>query len=256
MSLSLISLITVATFLTSTLSGVFGMAGGIIMMALLLSLMPVASAMVLHAAIQLVSNGWRCFLWRKHIVWRVTPFYGLGIVAGVILISFIEYVPDKGLALVVVGSVPLLAVAAQRFFTLSIMHRGQTFLTAMVLTFIQMTGGVVGPLLDLLYNNAPLTRHQIVATKAMTQSVMHTVRLVYFGSLIPLLTGREGWPDGLDPIWMLLFMIAAISGTTAAAPILHRINDNNFKWLSRILIILISFYCLGRGISMIYLTNP
>lgn len=232
------------------------MAGGIIMMALLLSLMPVASAMVLHAAIQLVSNGWRSILWRKHIVWHVTPFYGLGIMAGVIAISFVHYVPDKATALIVVGLVPLLAIAASRFVTLSILNRGQTFLTAMVLTFIQMTGGVIGPLLDLLYNNAPLTRHQIVATKAMTQTVMHLVRLIYFGSLIPLLTGREGWPEGLHPVFMLLFMACAIAGTTAAAPILHRINDKHFKDLSRLLIIFISLYCLGRGISMIYLTNP
>ena len=252
MSISLISLIAIATFLTSILSGVFGMAGGIIMMAILLSVLSVASAMVLHAAIQLVSNIWRAILWRKHIVWRVTPFYGLGIVAGVILISFVEYVPDKAVALIVVGSVPLLAVAAQRFIHLSIMNRGQTFVTAMVLTFIQMTGGVVGPLLDLLYNNAPLTRHQIVATKAMTQSVMHTVRLAYFGMLIPLLTGGEGWPAELNPVWMLVFMAAAIVGTTTAAPILHRIKDTHFKGLSKVLIILISLYCLGRGISMIY----
>ena len=256
MSTALIALIAISTFLTAVLSGIFGMAGGIIMMALLLSLMPVASAMVLHAAIQLVSNGWRCILWRKYIVWHLTPFYGLGIVAGVILISFIHYVPDKAWALIVVGSVPLIAMAAQRFIRLSIMNRSQTFVTAMILTFIQMTGGVVGPLLDLLYINAPLTRQQIVATKAMTQSVMHLVRLVYFGSLIPLLTGQEGWPEGLQPGFMLLFMAAAIAGTSAAVPIVKRLNDNTFKGLSRILIVLISFYCLGRGISMIYLTNP
>lgn len=251
MSFLLISCITLAAFLTSTLSGVFGMAGGIIMMAFLLAVLPVASAMVLHAAIQLVSNSWRAILWRRHIVWHVTPFYGLGIIAGIVLISFVEYVPDKAVALIVVGSVPLLAFAAQRFITLSIMNRGQTFVTAMVLTFIQMTGGVVGPLLDLLYNNAPLTRHQIVATKAMTQSVMHCVRLAYFGALLPLLSGREGWPEGLDPYWMLLFMAASIAGTSAAAPILHRINDIHFKGLSRWLIILISLYCLGRGITLL-----
>lgn len=252
MSTLLITFIALATFLTSILSGVFGMAGGIIMMAILLSILPVASAMVLHAAIQLVSNSGRAILWRRHIVWHVTPFYGLGIIAGVVLISFVEYVPDKAVALIVVGSVPLLAIVAQRFIHLSIMNRGQTFVTAMVLTFIQMTGGVVGPLLDLLYNNAPLTRHQIVATKAMTQSVMHTVRLAYFGMLIPLLTGGEGWPVELNPVWMLVFMAAAIAGTTMAAPILHRIKDSHFKGLSKVLIVLISLYCLGRGISMIY----
>lgn len=251
MSIFLITFIAVAAFLTSALSGVFGMAGGIIMMAVLLALLPVASAMVLHAAIQLVSNTWRAVLWRKHIVWHVTPFYGLGIMAGVALISVVEYVPDKAMALIVVGSVPLLAVAARRFIHLSIMNGRQTFLAAMVLTFIQMTGGVVGPLLDLLYNNAPLTRHQIVATKAMTQSVMHCVRLSYFGALLPLLSAREGWPEGLDPLWMLLFMAASIAGTSAAVPILHRIHDDHFKGISRWLIVIISIYCLARGLILL-----
>lgn len=251
MSTAIIALITVSTFLTAILSGIFGMAGGIIMMALLLSLMPVASAMVLHAAIQLVSNGWRCLLWRKHIVWRVTPVYGLGIVAGVIAISFIRYVPDKAIALIVVGSVPLLAMVGERFIRLSILNPVQTFFTSLILTFIQMTGGVVGPLLDLLYNNAPLTRQEIVSTKALTQTVMHLTRLLYFGTLIPLLTGQGGWPEGLSSLHMLGFMVAAIAGTTTAAPILKRIDDRLFKQLSRILIILISFYCLGRGVSLL-----
>ncbi len=251
MSTALIALIAIATFLTATLSGIFGMAGGIILMALLLTLMPVASAMVLHASIQLVSNGWRSILWRKHIVWRITPFYGLGIVGGLIIAAFVHYVPDKAIALIVMGLVPLLAILAKRYVTLSIMNPCQTFVTAVVLTFIQMTGGVVGPLLDLLYNNSPLTRQQIVSTKAMTQTVMHLVRLIYFGSLIPLLTGGEGWPQDIHPGFIVLFMVAAIAGTTAAVPIVEKLDDKTFKRWSKGLIILISLYCLIRGSIML-----
>ncbi len=66
----------------------------------------------------------------------------------------------------------------------------------------------------------------------------------------------KGWPEGLHPGFMLLFMVAAIAGTTSAVPIVNRLDDKTFKGLSRILIVLISLYCLGRGITMIYLTNP
>ncbi len=52
---------------TAFLSGLFGMAGGLILIGVLLTLMPLPSAMVLHAITQMASNGWRAFLWRSHI---------------------------------------------------------------------------------------------------------------------------------------------------------------------------------------------
>ena len=49
---------------TAFLSGLFGMAGGLILIGVLLTLMPLPTAMVLHAITQMASNGWRAFLWR------------------------------------------------------------------------------------------------------------------------------------------------------------------------------------------------
>src|SRR5260221_2002876 len=55
---------------TAFLSGLFGMTGGLILIGVLLALMPLPTAMVLHAITQMASNGWRAFLWRSHIRWR------------------------------------------------------------------------------------------------------------------------------------------------------------------------------------------
>src|SRR5579864_2185124 len=43
---------------TALLSGIFGMAGGLILIGVLLTLFPVPQAMVLHAVTQMASNGW------------------------------------------------------------------------------------------------------------------------------------------------------------------------------------------------------
>ena len=63
---------------TSFLSGIFGMAGGMILMGLLLALMPLPAAMVLHGVTQLTSNGWRAWLWRAHIDWRIVGRFAVG----------------------------------------------------------------------------------------------------------------------------------------------------------------------------------
>ena len=54
-------IILLATIATAMLSAVFGMAGGLILMGVLAALLPVASAMVVHGAVQSVSNG--CLLY-------------------------------------------------------------------------------------------------------------------------------------------------------------------------------------------------
>jgi uncharacterized membrane protein YfcA len=44
---------------TSFISGIFGMAGGMILLGILLAFMPLAPAMVLHGLVQMASSGWR-----------------------------------------------------------------------------------------------------------------------------------------------------------------------------------------------------
>ena len=71
-------LVLLCVLLTSTLSGVVGMAGGMILMAFLVTVLPVASAMILHGTVQSIANGSRFWLLRKNMVWLVIPPYLLG----------------------------------------------------------------------------------------------------------------------------------------------------------------------------------
>src|ERR1700733_12538726 len=94
---------------TSFLSGLFGMAGGLILIGVLLALMPLPTAMVLHAITQMASNGWRAFLWRRHIRWRPVSVYLLGGGGALALWSIPRYVPDKPVALLLLGVTPFMA---------------------------------------------------------------------------------------------------------------------------------------------------
>jgi hypothetical protein len=227
------------------------MAGGMILMAVLLQLMPVQAAFFFHASVQLVSNGWRCFLWRKHIVWKALPYWAAGVAAGVALVACFSYSPGKETVLIMIGAVPLIGLGLRRIMTLSIMNPVQAFFAAIGLTFVHLTGGVVGALLDLLYNNTKLTRHQIVATKAFTQSASHILRLVYFGALLPLLTGAAGWPKELNPAILPMMMALSVVGTSTATLILKRFDDDGFKRATRYIIAAVSVYCLTRGILLL-----
>ena len=97
--------------LTALLSGVFGMAGGLILIGVLLVVMPLPQAMVLHAVTQMASNGWRAFLWWRHIEWKIAAASVVGSVLAVGLWSIWLYVPDRAVALLLLGISPFIVRA-------------------------------------------------------------------------------------------------------------------------------------------------
>jgi uncharacterized membrane protein YfcA len=64
LSLPLAAGFAAAIVSTSFVSGIFGMAGGMILMGILLAFMPMAPAMVLHGLVQISATGWRARQWR------------------------------------------------------------------------------------------------------------------------------------------------------------------------------------------------
>ena len=86
--------ILVTVLVTAFISGIFGMAGGLILMGVLAAMLPVATAMVVHGAVQMVSNGYRAFLWRQYIDWRVFRRYALGALAGFLVLLLVAWRPE------------------------------------------------------------------------------------------------------------------------------------------------------------------
>src|SRR4051795_6904061 len=94
---------------TAFLSGLFGMAGGVILIGWRLAIMPLPAAMVLHAVTQMASNGWRAVLWRRHIRWRPVPVYLIGCALALGVCALGRCGSDKPVALLLLGVTPFLA---------------------------------------------------------------------------------------------------------------------------------------------------
>jgi uncharacterized membrane protein YfcA len=87
----------------SFLSGLFGMAGGLILIGALLAVLPVPAAMVLHAVTQIASNAWHGLLWREHVRWPTFGAYVSGCSMALAAWSFRQYVPSKPVAFILLG---------------------------------------------------------------------------------------------------------------------------------------------------------
>ena len=136
---------------TAFLSGLFGMAGGLILIGVLLALMPLPTAMVLHAITQMASNGWRAFLWRAHIRWRPVSVYLIGCALALGPWSITRYVPDKPIALLILGVTPFLARLLPKDIKPNPDSVVQGTLYGSICMGLMLMTGVSGPLLDTFF---------------------------------------------------------------------------------------------------------
>ncbi|XOV82172.1 MAG: TSUP family transporter [bacterium] len=233
-------MLTFAVFLTSVLSGVLGMAGGMILMAILVTALGVANAMILHGAVQATANGARAWFLRRYIRWGLLPNYLFGALGAVSVFSLIAFVPNAGLVLFLVGVFPWLARYTRSLQGLDVTRGVTTLSCGFVVTVAQLLAGASGPLLDVFYLNSPLSRQEIVANKALTQTIGHIIKIVYYGVIISIATSLPWW-------LFVAAMTCAVLGTRVGTTLLHRWNDATFSRVSSLVILTVASICMLRG---------
>ena len=86
-------ILIIAALLTSSISAVTGMGGGIILLGIMAILIPEGYMVIaLHGIIQMVSNGTRTSVFRDHIKKNLISEYFIGAIVGLGLSIFIVYV--------------------------------------------------------------------------------------------------------------------------------------------------------------------
>ncbi|MGZ5042910.1 MAG: TSUP family transporter [Usitatibacter sp.] len=235
-------MLAVSAVVTSFISGILGMAGGMILMGILLAMMPLPAAMMLHGITQLASNAWRAFLWRDQVVWSIFRGYAGGAIAAVVVFAAVKLVVAKPIALVVMGLIPFITLALPEKLHLNVERRGQSFACGFVCSAIALTAGISGPILDVFFVRSKMTRHKVVATKASTQSLSHVLKIAYFGGVLAV-EGRA-----VDP-WLAAMMVAlAFIGTSLSRQVLERITDASFRLWTRWTVMTLGLAYLASGV--------
>ncbi len=217
--------VLLAALVTATVSGVLGMAGGLLLLGALLLVLPVAAAFVVHGLLQLVSNGWRAVLQRQHIGWRTVAWYALGALVATLLASAVQYVPSRPLTYLLLGLIPGLVWLPRRLLVLDAARPAHAAAAGLAVTVVNLLAGVGGPLLDVWFVRAEMTRHQVVATKAATQVLSHAAKVVVYG---PLVAG------GSVPYAVVLLAVPlSMLGTALGGRLLDRMTDAVFTTWTR-----------------------
>ncbi|MGY4303484.1 putative membrane protein YfcA [Bradyrhizobium sp. USDA 4369] len=245
MSPVLIAALGLLMVATAFLSGLFGMAGGLILIGVLLAILPLPAAMVLHAITQMASNGWRAVLWRRHIRWRPVAVYLIGCALALGLWALVRYVPDKPVALLLLGVTPFMARLLPAGLRPDPDSVWQGTIYGTICMGLMLMTGVSGPLLDTFFLGARFDRRSIVATKATCQVASHLTKLIYFGGIIDQAAS-------LDPMLAMIAVMASMLGTTLARRLLESMSEQQFRaWANRIITVVASYYILYAGWLML-----
>ena len=244
MSLNVLFILMVAALITACISGIFGMAGGMIFMGVLASYLGVAEAMVVHGAVQGVSNSYRASLIRDNIRWDIVGRIALGALPALALLALAAYVPSKGVLFLVLGLLPALLWLPKDRLSFNAQKPLHAFFCGFLITGLNLVAGVAGPALDMFFVKTDMPRHEIVATKAVTMFGSHMMKIVYFG--IPILLASD--LSGLPPIWFFVAIIPFIMvGTFTGTRILKHMSDIGFRTCTKWLVSAVGIVYLWRG---------
>ena len=243
MSGSIVAAAVALIFVTSFISGVFGMAGGFILLGALLLVLPVTTTMVVHGIVQFASNFSRMVILRRHIDWRIISTTTLGTAAAVGLLVISRYLPDKRTIFVVLGLVPMLVWIPQRWLRLDASRPVHGFCAGFASGAFNVGAGVAGPLVDIFFVRTEMDRRTIVGTKSTIQSIAHVCKSVYYGSLGTAL-------DSSLLILLALAIPATVIAANLGARVLERLSDARFREYARYIVTAVGGVFLWRALTM------
>lgn len=222
MTLLLVLTLSLATVLTAVISGVVGMAGGITLLSFMTFFLTIEQIIPIHGIVQLASNSSRTLFLRKSVHKKITTFFFLGAPLGTfIAFKLITFIPDKKYFLIPIAFLIFYTLfKPKKLPPLKIPFWG--FIPLGILTGIMgPLVGATGPLLAPFFLRDDLNKEEIVATKAVTQTFGHLLKIPLFLKL--------GF--NYQSYWILLvaMVLSAIIGTKLGVTLLGRVSEKFFK---------------------------
>ena len=240
--------ILAAAFFTAVISGLFGMAGGLVFMGIIAVFLGVAEAMVVHGAVQSVSNSSRAWMLRADVRWDILGWTALGALPAAGAMLAVSFLPSKAGLYLALGLLPLLLWLPRGWLAGDAEKPGHAMLCGALVMGLNLSAGVAGPALDFFYVKTALTRQQIVATKAVTMFASHLVKIAYFGVPLALSAGLSGLP----PWWFFAAAVpVSIAGTFVGTRLLQRFSDVGFKRYTRLLVTAVGALYVVRGLALL-----
>ena len=219
-------LLVVASFFTSAATAAFGIGGGLSLLAIMSTVLPVAVLIPVHGLVQLASNLGRVLVQRRAVSWRALLPFLAGAALGALIGARFAFILILALA-----KLPTIGRIGPPGFAFA----------GLVTTFLSMFVGATAPINAAFFAKAFDDRSELVATLAATTFLQHLFKSLAFFAL----------GVGLAAYAPLIaaMIVTGFAGTLAGTALLKRIDERLFRFVLTAILVVISLDLLRRGLT-------
>ena len=183
-------ILIIAAFITSSISAVIGMGGGIILLGIMAILIPEGYMVIaLHGIIQLISNTTRTYVFKEHLKNDLIKQFSIGAIIGVgfsvliifILMIFFKVTSANEIKVEMLKPLIGIFIIWYLFFKKKSKKKLNSFIKVGGIAGISSIFiGAVGPLIAPFFLNRSLSKENIIANKAACQMITHSSKIPLF----------------------------------------------------------------------------
>lgn len=231
----------VACFVTATISGILGMAGGVTLLGVMTALLPAAVVVPLHGIVQLASNWTRTWAFRKHVRWSIFFAFMIPSAVGIAIAANVWADLELTWFKAWIGAF-ILAFLVWRKYKPKLRNPpvwsyGVLGLAAGLLAIFV---GATGPFLAPFFLREDFDNEEVIATKAVCQTWLHLLKIPAFLALSF---------DYSPYIAVLAALVAAvIGGTYFGKHLLSRVSKERFVFWFQLVLALLAIYLIGSTV--------
>ncbi|MFN3170304.1 MAG: TSUP family transporter [Hyphomicrobiales bacterium] len=232
LSLGFALLLIVTAFFTAALTAAFGIGGGVALLAVMASIVPVAVLIPVHGVVQLGANAGRALVQWRLVVWPMLGIFTVGaligaLVGGQLVVTLPEALLKTFVGLFVLFTLWAPKVKGSKGGPLGLAVGG------VFATILTMFVGATGPFVAALLAPRLDDRTHYAGTHAAAMVMQHGLKVVVFGFL--------GFAFGAWVPVMAAMVAAGFLGTLLGTKLLHALPEKTFrtafKWVLTLLAI-------------------
>ena len=243
-------ILILAAFITSSISAVIGMGGGIILLGIMAIIIPDGYMVIaLHGVIQLVSNTTRTYVFKNHLNKKIIKEFFIGAILGLALSALIISILIKIFQVNSANEIkvdilkPMIGCFIIWYLYIKKSRNNNllnTFIPVGIISgFSSIFIGATGPLIAPFYLSANISKEEIIANKAACQMISHLGKIPLF--LIYFNVNYLGEYKILVPLILAVFI-----GTNLGKQVLSFIPENIFRKIFKITLTIIAIKLIAQ----------
>lgn len=237
MELGVTMVLLASSLLASFITIAFGIGGGVLLLAVMASLMPPAALIAVHGVVQAGSNFGRFAFMFRYITWNHVLAFTLGSAAGVVAGGSIALNLSPAVVQMGVGLFVLWSIFRKPPRWMS----GMPFVTGVLSSFLTMFFGATGPFVATFTKSLALDRHRHVATHATLMTIQHLLKTLVFGFL--------GFAFAPWLGFIAAMITAGAAGTLLGRLVLDRLSDARFRITLDVILGLLAIRLIWSGLT-------